>query len=170
VNDTAVIVGVDSAERTGIAVICGARILRRGLCEVNDWQAVERAADTIATFKPEVVAIEDVFVRLNNSTGLVLSRLLGRWLQAFERRGLATVTVLASTWQPVILAGRMTTRTPGPERKLACIAWALERFGIALPEDQADACAIAAWAQRSGLGPRTPSGPAAGRHAQTGAT
>lgn len=142
-----VIVGVDSAELSGIVVLSGSQIIRRGTCKAVDWTAVERAADAIAAFRPGLVAVEDCFVRVNNETGLVLARLLGRWLQAFERRGLATVTVLASTWQPVILAGRMTTRTRGPDRKRAAIAWALETFGVELAEDVADAAAIAWWAR-----------------------
>jgi Holliday junction resolvasome RuvABC endonuclease subunit len=155
-NAPGIAVGVDSAELTGIVAINRARIIYRESCTVSGWNDVERVADTVADLRPVVVAIEAPFVRLNTATGLTLARLIGRWLQAFERRGTSTTAVLASTWQPIVLAGRMTTTTPGPARKLAAIAWALETFGIELPGDEADAAGIAAWAQHQLWSPASP--------------
>ena len=131
-------------------ILRGDRVIRRGTCFVAAYHDVERAADEVATFAPSLVAIEEPFVRVNPATGLYLARLLGRWLQAFERRGLPTATVLASTWQPVVLGTRITTRTPSAMRKAAAVAWARERFGVDLPEDEADAAGIAAWALARG--------------------
>jgi Holliday junction resolvasome RuvABC endonuclease subunit len=147
-NRDRVVIGVDSAERTGFAVLADARLVRHGVADIASAADVERTADLLALHRPDLVCVEAPFVRVNAATGLTLARLLGRWLQAFERRDIPTATVLASTWQPIVLVGRMTPRTKGPDRKLAAQAWALETFGLELPEDEADAAGIAAWAAR----------------------
>lgn len=151
-----VVVGIDSAELTGIAILRGRRIVRRGLCRITGGVDIERAADEIADFRPNLVAIEAPFVRVNPQTGLTLAELLGRWRQALERRWIETTTVLASTWQPEVLAGRITSRSGRDARKAAAREWARETFGVELSEDVADAAAIAFWAQQRARGREVP--------------
>jgi len=77
-----------------------------------------------------------------------LATLLGRWLQEWERRGVPTVTVLASTWQIALLAGLIDRRSDRAARKAAAQRWALATYGAELGQDEADAAGIAAWGLR----------------------
>jgi Holliday junction resolvasome RuvABC endonuclease subunit len=146
-----IVAGIDSAETSGIVILDRSRIVRRGVCVVSGWADVERAADAIGAFSPDLVVIEDCFVRANASTGIALAKLVGKWEQAFGRRGIPTAAVLASTWQPVILGGRISARARRAERKAACVQWAQERFGLVLDEDLADDAAIATWGLKYAL-------------------
>ena len=150
------VLGLDSAERTGFALVVRPpggreRLLRHGCVTVGTGRQVEAAVSELAVDGPDLVAIEAPFVKVNASTGLVLATLLGRWLQEWERRGVPTLTVLASTWQIAILAG-LIERTSGREaRKAAARRWTLALYGEELSEDEADAACIASWALRRGL-------------------
>jgi Holliday junction resolvasome RuvABC endonuclease subunit len=141
------VVGIDSAENSGVAIMVDDRLVRHGVVKVEDWNDVERVGERLATYKPDLVAIEAPYIGVNGVTALVLAVLLGRWLEAFESRGIATVTVQASAWQREVLAGRIVFRTKSAEQKIACIDWARETFGVAMTGDEADACAIAWWAR-----------------------
>jgi Holliday junction resolvasome RuvABC endonuclease subunit len=148
-----IVLGLDSAEHTGFAVVERAggaeRLLRSGARPIRSAADVETAVAELAAGAPDVVAVEEPFVHPRNpATGLTLARLLGRWLQALEVRGLATVTVPASMWQPGILAG-VTRVTRSAERKRAAQALVRELFGVEAGEDEADAIAMAVWVARN---------------------
>jgi hypothetical protein len=97
----------------------------------------------------DVVAVEEPFIHPKQPhAGLALSRLLGRWLQAFEGRGFTCVTVPASMWQTAVLPG-VTYRSKSAERKRAAVRFARERFGVVATEDEADAIAMACWVVRN---------------------
>jgi Holliday junction resolvasome RuvABC endonuclease subunit len=151
-----IVLGLDSAEATGYAVVerdaAGERLVRYGVVPARPAHAaadVAAAVAELAAVGPDVVAVEEPFIHPRNpSTGLVLARLLGRWLQALEARGLTTVTVPASMWQPGVLPG-VTWATRSAERKAAAVAFARERFGVQATEDEADAIALAVYVART---------------------
>jgi Holliday junction resolvasome RuvABC endonuclease subunit len=150
-----IVMALDSAQLTGFAIVArseaGSEVLvRHGVATVRTAGDVEAlVADLTAVTTPDVVAVEEPFVHPRNpSTGLVLARLLGRWLQALELRGLPTVTIPASMWQMGLLPG-ISSRTPSPARKVAAQAFALDRFGVLAAEDAADAICLAAFVART---------------------
>ena len=148
------VLGLDSAERTGYAVVVRdhggrERLERHGTLTVRSAADVDAAASELAGAGPDVVAVEEPFIHPRNpATGLALARLLGRWLQAFEGRGFTVVTVPASMWQPATLPG-VTQRTRSAERKAAAVAFARERFNVEVGEDAADAIALAVFVART---------------------
>jgi hypothetical protein len=148
------VLGIDSAELSGYAIVSRAasgaeELIRRGTLTVRSGADVDRAVADLTAGGPDVVAVEEPFVHPRRpGAGLVLARLLGRWLQVLEAGGFATVTVPASMWQTGILPG-VTHRTRSAERKAAAQAFALERFGVAVTEDEADAIALATWVARN---------------------
>lgn len=148
------VLGLDSAERTGYAVVArdagrSERLVRHGAMPARNAGDVDAAIAMLVDASPDLVAVEEPFVHPRNpSTGLALARLLGRWLQAFESRGFATVTIPASMWQVAILPG-VTQRTRSVERKAASVAFARERFGVDVTDDEADAIALATWVART---------------------
>lgn len=148
-----IVAGIDSAEQTGWALVRrdeeGEHLLAYGIATVRLAADVERLAGELVTAAPDVVAVEEPFVHPRNfSTGLALARLLGRWLQAFEVRGVTAVTIPASMWQRAVLAG-VGGRTRSAERKAAAQAFVLERFGVEVGEDAADAIAMAVYVART---------------------
>lgn len=147
-----IVIGVDSAEHAGVAVVHrdhqGERLRLTTTLEITTAADVESAVTRLTTYRPDLVAIEAPFVRMNPATALVLAVLMGRWLQEWERRGVATCTVLASVWQLGLLDGLISRRSDRACRKAAAKRWALATYGVELPEDEADAAGIAAWALR----------------------
>jgi len=148
----AIFVGIDSAERSGVAVLRAdrgrERLIHHATLTVRNAGDVERAVGELATHSPVLVAVEAPYIRANAATGLTLAVLLGRWRQELERRAIPTTTVLASTWQQGVLAGLCDRSSDRAQRKRAARLWARSTFGVDLPEDEADAAGIAAWALR----------------------
>ena len=148
------ILGIDSAELTGFAVVSRApdgteRLEQHGVLTIRAAADVELAVAELASANPDLVTVEEPFIHPKYPmTGLVLARLLGRWLQAFEARGFTTVTIPASMWQPGVLPG-ITRQTRSAQRKAAAVAFARERFGVEVGEDAADAIALATFAART---------------------
>lgn len=159
-----IVLGIDSAELSGFALVerlaGDERLIRYGAARVRTASDVERLAADLAAACPDLAAVEEPFVHPRNpGTGLALARLLGRWLQVFEARGLTTVTVPASMWQTAVLPG-VTNRTRSAERKAAAQAFARERFGVEACEDASDAIAMATWVARNAVPrPRSRGGP-----------
>jgi Holliday junction resolvasome RuvABC endonuclease subunit len=149
-----IVAGLDSAETTGFALVerkpsGDEHLILYGAVPIRFGADVERLIAELSAACPDLVAVEEPFVHPRNpATGLSLARLLGRWLQVAETRGLTTVTVPASMWQPRILPG-ITHRSRSAERKAAARAFALDRFGVAVTEDEADAIAMATWVART---------------------
>lgn len=148
-----IVVGIDSAETSGLAVVvrdgAGERLLFHGSTQIRTAADVAAVVDQLAAYAPDLVAVEEPFVHpAQPLAGLVLARLCGRWLQALEGRGLATVTVPASMWQTRVLPG-ITSRSRSPERKAAAVALAQQRFGVQVTEDEADAIALALYVVRN---------------------
>jgi Holliday junction resolvasome RuvABC endonuclease subunit len=164
-----IVVGVDSAEFTGLAVVDRdsegrEHLEHHGRVRIHTGADVEVAVAMLAGYQPDVVAVEEPFVHPRNpATGLALARLLGRWLQALDGRGLTAVTVPASMWQPAVLAG-VTRQTRSAERKQAARTFVRQGFGIEVGEDEADAIALATFIARTAT--RRP-GPAGHRGAET---
>ena len=147
------VLGLDSAELTGFAVVeleGGREVLKRyGTVHARSAAEVSAAVADLVVGPLDVVAVEEAFIHPKQPhAGLALSRLLGRWLQELETRGLATVTVPASMWQTAILPG-VTYRSKSAERKRAAVRFAGERFGVVATEDEADAIAMACWVVRN---------------------
>lgn len=132
-------------------------MVHHGTITVASWLDIERAADAIARYQPTVVAVEDCFIRPNDHTGIMLAKLVGRWEQALQSRGIRTILVLASRWQPAVLP--ITHRAKRAERKAAAQAFVLERFGLSVGEDAADAICLAVWGRDHGGGTEVPVDP-----------
>jgi hypothetical protein len=123
------------------------RLVDHGTLRAVDADVVADFAGKIANGKLSIdsVVIEDAFVDTNMPTTMSLCRLVGRWQQAFEVLGFETRTVLASVWQRGILTGFITGDTEREGRKKAAQLWARATFGVALPQDEADAAGISTW-------------------------
>jgi Holliday junction resolvasome RuvABC endonuclease subunit len=90
----AVVLGIDSAPScTGWALVerdgDRERLIAHGLLRSVDHDVVNEFAGRIAMgdLPVDVVVIEDVYLDKNVDTVKVLSRLVGRWQQAFEPMG-----------------------------------------------------------------------------------
>jgi Holliday junction resolvasome RuvABC endonuclease subunit len=142
------VVGLDSAAATGFAIIeetgAGRRLLHSGVLPATSWDEVARAVDELAAWRPDVVVVEAPYVARNAHTGLQLAELLGRWLQSWEQRGIATITCQANKCQLAVLPG-IHFRSDRAARKVAALALAKALFGVDLPEDEADAVGLALW-------------------------
>jgi Holliday junction resolvasome RuvABC endonuclease subunit len=144
--------GIDSAfTRTGWALVeregAKERLIAHGLLEACDADVVGAFAHRMATgqLAIDIVVIEDTYLGENVDTLKSLSRLVGRWQQAFEALGLKTRLVMADVWQRGILMGLITGKTEREGRKKAAQIWANATFGEALPSDSADAAGIITW-------------------------
>lgn len=89
----------------------------------------------------DVVGIELPYLGKNVVTLRTLSRLFGRFEQAFEPTGAEIVEVLATKWQHRVL-GTFGGRKRDDLKKASKI-WARATFGVVLTEDEADAAGIA---------------------------
>jgi Holliday junction resolvasome RuvABC endonuclease subunit len=157
------VVGLDSAEHSGVAVLDGPRLVKAGVFRTRTPDDVARACDAFLIFRPTLVVIEDCYLKANDHTGIMLARLTGQWIQEISRRGFSCSLVLASTWQPAVLG--CSARAKRAERKAMAVAWALKTFGKVLREDAADAAGIAWWGYKRLLGTGTPAGAETPRHA-----
>ena len=153
-----VVIGIDSAELSGLAVVArdpGARerVVYSAVATVTTAADVEAIVHQLAAHAPDLVVVEEPWVHPRMPlAGLVLARLCGRWLQALETRGLTTVTIPASMWQPGLLGGPkglLGARATRPQRKAAAQTWVRSVFGIDATEDQADAICMATYALRN---------------------
>ncbi len=126
------------------------RLIAHGLLEACDHEIVGAFAHKMATgpLSIDVVVIEDAYLGENVDTLKSLSRLVGRWQQAFEALGLKTQLVMADVWQKGILSGLITGKTEREGRKRAAQIWAQATFGEALPSDSADAVGLGTWVLR----------------------
>jgi Holliday junction resolvasome RuvABC endonuclease subunit len=147
-----VVLGIDSAPScTGWALVerdgDRERLIAHGLLHSVDHEVVGEFAGRILMSAPTVtvVAIEDAYLDKNVLTVKVLSRLVGRWQQAFEAYGLATRLVMAEVWQQGVLGGLIGRGTDRAGRKKAAKIWAQATFSEALDENEADAAALATY-------------------------
>lgn len=150
-----VVLGIDSAPScSGWALVerdgTRDRLIAHGLLHTVDHEVVEEFSGRMAMSGPtiDVVVIEDAYLDKNVDTVKVLSRLVGRWQQAFEALGLATRLVMADVWQRGILSGLITPKTHRDGRKKAAKLWAQATFGEALDENEADGAAMATFELR----------------------
>lgn len=138
-----VVLGVDSASSAGWAHLDGTRIIGSGAIDARDPHRIDALAALVCgRARPDLVVIEDSFLGINVNTVKVLSRIQGRFEQAFATRGVPTELLLASVWQKALLAG-----IPGGTKK-ACATWVQATYRIKVGEDAADAIAIATHVER----------------------
>jgi Holliday junction resolvasome RuvABC endonuclease subunit len=149
------VLGIDSAfVRTGWALLeregLQERLIAHGLLEACDADVVNEFAGRMATGPRTInlVVIEDAYLGENVDTLKSLSRLVGRWQQAFEALGLKTRLVMADVWQRGLLTGLITAKTERDGRKKAAQLWAQATFGEALHTDEADAVGLGVWVLR----------------------
>jgi Holliday junction resolvasome RuvABC endonuclease subunit len=140
------ILGIDSASTAGFCLLDGERILEKGAIDARDPHRIDALAALVCgKARPDLVAIEDNFLGVNVNVVKVLSRIVGRFEQAFAMRGVPTELVLASTWQRALLAG-----LPGGTKR-ACATWVRATYGLTVPEDVADAIGLATFVARREL-------------------
>lgn len=142
-----IVLGIDSASSSGWCLLDGQRIIKHGIVDARDPKRIDALASLVNSMaRPDLVAIEDSFLGKNANTVKVLSRIQGRWEQAFGgTRGIETELVLASVWQKALLTG-----IPGGTKK-ACATWVLATYGLTVPEDIADALGLATHVARRKL-------------------
>lgn len=150
-----IVLGIDSAfHRCGWALVerdgTRERLIVYGVLRAVDADVVSEFAGKMATAGPtiDVVVIEDAYLDKNVDTLKALSRLVGRWQQAFEGLGLDTRLVMADVWQRGTLTGLITGKSVRETRKAAAVMWARATFGVVLGEDAADAAGLATWELR----------------------
>jgi len=148
-----IVAAIDSAELAGLAVVsrddAGAeRLLYHRATRILLASDVGRVVAELLAFGPDAVVVEEPFIHPRNpGTGLVLSRLVGRWMQEIERSGITALSIPASAWQTSLLAG-VGYRTKSADRKLAAQAFVRERFGFEATEDEADAVCLGVYTLR----------------------
>lgn len=157
-----IVVGIDSATKAGFGVV-ERKGPRERLIEYGAFalprQGTERAAAIeamvsrlTARFVIDVAAIEDNYLAQGEQENVVtlkaLARLCGRWEQAWEARGVATMLVLAQRWQVGLLAGLCGPRSDRKTRKAASAMWCRATFGVTPSEDASDAIGLATWVAR----------------------
>jgi len=149
------VLGIDSApRRTGWALVerdgRQERLVAYGALTAVDADVVTEFSGQVVHRCPsiDVVAIEDAYYGENVGTTKALSRLVGRWQQAFEGLGLETKLVMADVWQRGILTGLITPKSGREARKAAAAIWVRSTFGTALGADEADAAGLATWELR----------------------
>lgn len=147
--------GIDSAfARCGWALVERAgdreRLIDHGTLKAVDADLVSDFAGKIANGKLAVdsVVIEDAHIDKNIDTTKSLSRLVGRWQQAFEVLGFETRIVMADVWQRGILTGLITSKTELEGRRKASQLWAKATLGVVLASEEADAAGLATWEVR----------------------
>jgi Holliday junction resolvasome RuvABC endonuclease subunit len=149
-----IVLGIDSAiSKCGWAVVerdgGHERLVAHGVLVAVDGEVVGDFAGRMAHGQRiDVVVIEDAYLDTNVDTVKKLSRLVGRWQQAFETLGLETTLVMGSVWQRQILSGLIGLTSPREARKKAAKLWARATFHEALGEDEADAAGLATWGAR----------------------
>jgi Holliday junction resolvasome RuvABC endonuclease subunit len=148
-----IVLGLDSATRTGFAVVRveGGReeLLEHGVIDGRDADEIDDFAHRIAqTYSPDVAAIEDNYLDKDPSALKTLSRIVGRWQQALETRGVETRLVLAQVWQSGLLRG-LGGAGDRKGRKKAAALWVLGAFRIKdVSPDETDAICMATWEAR----------------------
>lgn len=153
-----IVVGIDSATRSGVATVHGertgdVRLLHHGTfngTRASSVQNVTASLSHLADFcsrgpVDHLVVIEEPYLDKNPRTAMLLARITGRWLQALETAGHPVELVQPSTWQQGLLAGLITPRSPRAQRKEAARRYVKAEFGVDVSEDEADAICIATW-------------------------
>lgn len=94
-----------------------------------------------------LVALEDSYLagHGNVKTLKCLVETAAWWRAALVIRGLEVESVMADRWQRALLTGLIGPRSNREARKRAAQAWCRARFGVELPQDEADAACMAAW-------------------------
>jgi Holliday junction resolvasome RuvABC endonuclease subunit len=144
-----IILGLDSATRTGWALVQGEKLLEHGVVNGAD----RKRQDLLAVYvcgkaRPDLVVIEDNYFGKHVDVVKVLSRIVGAWELCFAVRGVDTELLMASTWQRELLTGLISNGSKSDHRKKACALWVKQTYGVRVSEDEADAIGIATWVAR----------------------
>jgi Holliday junction resolvasome RuvABC endonuclease subunit len=139
-----IVLGIDSASRSGWALVQGERLIEHGTVNGAD----RKRQDTLAAYvcgktRPDLVAIEDNYLGANVNVVKVLSRIVGAWELCFAVRGVDTRLVMGSVWQKALLTGLIDFGTKSTARKAACALWVKATYGVKVSEDEADAIGLA---------------------------
>ena len=151
------LIGVDPGRTTGLALLEGDRLVATHTANFSALPAptveVARAVYELVLFsvkRYEVhVAIEQMFAGANHKTSHTDAELGGAILQEIGRQcvRLSVHRAMAITWRPVVL-GRGTGQLSGKDAKPLAIAHCRLRYGVTLPEHEAEAVCIALWGLR----------------------
>jgi Holliday junction resolvasome RuvABC endonuclease subunit len=144
-----IVLGIDSASCSGWALLDGCRPIKYGTINAREPARIDTLAALVNSIgRPDLVAIEDSYLGENVNTVKVLSRIQGRFEQAFATRGIPTELVMADVWQKALLTGLITGKSESADRKRAAIIWVRATYGVAVSEDIADAIGIGTWVIR----------------------
>jgi Holliday junction resolvasome RuvABC endonuclease subunit len=145
--------GIDAATNTGFGLVRSENrretLIAHGELDFATFPAKWELAETIVRlareYHPDVVAIELPYMHKNAHALEVLARFCGRFEQALEPTGAKVRVIRANQWQPKMLG---TCRMKRDALKKLAVAWCRSNFGVALPEDAADAAVMAVFALR----------------------
>lgn len=136
------IIAIDPSIRaTGFAVLDNAILTSFGRTELRTAAQVETLVAQLASFKPDVVAIETTFVSVNPKTGIDLAELRGRLRQALESRLIDVALVAPGTWRKSTI--KPPARSKRKALKAMSKAFALDHYGVMASDDESDAICIA---------------------------
>jgi len=147
-----IVLGIDSASCSGWALLDGCRPIKYGTINAREPARIDTLAALVNSIgRPDLVAIEDSYLGENVNTVKVLSRIQGRFEQAFATRGIPTELVMADVWQKALLTGLITGKSKSAERKRAAAIWVKATYGLVVSEDIADAIGIGTFVARREL-------------------
>lgn len=157
------LIGVDPGRTTGLALLEGDRLVATHTAK---FTCLPAPADKVQWFigklveagmragaiggRPAVhVAIEQMFAGANHKTSHTDAELGGAILQEIGRQYVrqSVHRAMAIVWRPVVL-GRGTGQLSGKDAKPLAIAHCRLRYGVTLPEHEAEAVCIALWGLR----------------------
>jgi Holliday junction resolvasome RuvABC endonuclease subunit len=141
------VLGIDAATTTGWAVVGpeGSRmkVLAHGRMTA-DWSGIEQLLAGLVV-PVEVAAVESPYLDKNPDTTITLARIVGRFEQVLDRRGVRTELVKAASWQQGLLDRLIRPSSTRAQRKFAAKLWVRASYRLDVSEDEADAICLATW-------------------------
>lgn len=142
----ATLLALDVASTTGYAILAAAgELVTYGHANLRTdcAQQIATLAITFAGMGVTTVLIEAGYSGPNIKSGLDLATMRGRWIQALEALGITSIELVApAKWRKTTI--KPAHKLKRKELKALAKQYALEHFGIAATEDEADAICLAA--------------------------
>lgn len=145
------VLGLDAATNTGWGLVScepQPRPLSWGVVGTS-WEQIRDLIEHLAPMPVVHVVIETPYLDKDPSAAIKLGRIVGRWEQECERRGLPVQLAMASVWQMGLLNGLIRPSSPRAARKAAARQWVKSAYGITAREDEADGLCLATWAAKT---------------------
>lgn len=145
-----IVVGIDLATKTGCARLDGNRLVAHGLVTIGKTDPDLDVA-SVAGFAAgaDLVVIENVYCGANVKTAIDLAVLRGRLVQCLDGARIKWTLCAPSTWRKATIAPpHKATRK---QLKALAVAYVLNRYGVDVRDDVADAVCLAEWGRSLSL-------------------